>query len=59
MGLIVVVHYAGVSCEMDSILVIASRHGVRVVEDNAHGLFSRYKGTYTGKARLPRGTELP
>src|ERR1700687_2302074 len=34
---------------MDSILAIASRHGVRVVEDNAHGLFSRYKGTYTGK----------
>ena len=46
---IVVVHYAGVSCEMDSILAVASRHGVRVVEDNAHGLFSRYKGTYTGK----------
>jgi len=46
---IIVVHYAGVACEMDSILAIASRHGVRVVEDNAHGLFSRYKGTYTGK----------
>ena len=46
---IVVVHYAGVSCEMDSILAIASRHGVRLVEDNAHGLFSRYKGRYTGK----------
>lgn len=46
---IVVVHYAGVACEMESILAIASRHGVRVVEDNAHGLFSRYKGTYTGK----------
>jgi dTDP-4-amino-4,6-dideoxygalactose transaminase len=46
---IVVVHYAGVACEMDSILAIASRHGVRLVEDNAHGLFSRYKGTYTGK----------
>jgi dTDP-4-amino-4,6-dideoxygalactose transaminase len=45
---IVAVHYAGVSCEMDSILAIASRHGVRVVEDNAHGLFSRYKGAYTG-----------
>ena len=45
---IVVVHYAGVSCEMDSILAIASRHRVRVVEDNAHGLFSRYKGMYTG-----------
>jgi dTDP-4-amino-4,6-dideoxygalactose transaminase len=45
---IVVVHYAGVACEMDSILAIASRHGVRVVEDNAHGLFSRYQGGYTG-----------
>jgi dTDP-4-amino-4,6-dideoxygalactose transaminase len=44
---IVVVHYAGVACEMDSILAIASRHGVRVVEDNAHGLFSRYHGSYT------------
>ncbi len=46
---IIVVHYAGVSCEMDSILAIAARHGVRVVEDNAHGLFSRYKSLYTGK----------
>jgi len=45
---IVVVHYAGVPCEMDSILAIAARHGVRVVEDNAHALFSRYKGAYTG-----------
>ena len=45
---IVVVHYAGVSCEMDSILAIAARRGVRVVEDNAHALFSRYKGVYTG-----------
>jgi dTDP-4-amino-4,6-dideoxygalactose transaminase len=45
---LVVVHYAGVPCEMDTILAIAARHGVRVVEDNAHGLFSRYKGVYTG-----------
>jgi dTDP-4-amino-4,6-dideoxygalactose transaminase len=45
---IVVVHYAGVPCEMDAILAIAVRHGVRVVEDNAHALFSRYKGRYTG-----------
>lgn len=45
---IVVVHYAGVACEMEAILEIAARHGVRVVEDNAHGLFSRYKGAYTG-----------
>lgn len=45
---IVVVHYAGVPCEMETILAIAARHRVQVVEDNAHGLFSRYKGVYTG-----------
>lgn len=45
---IVVVHYAGVGCEMDAILQIAERHGVAVVEDNAHGLFGRYKGKYLG-----------
>jgi dTDP-4-amino-4,6-dideoxygalactose transaminase len=45
---IVVVHYAGIACEMDTILATAARHGVRVVEDNAHGLFARYKGSYTG-----------
>jgi dTDP-4-amino-4,6-dideoxygalactose transaminase len=45
---IVVVHYAGVACAMDAILAVAERHGVRVVEDNAHGLFARYQGKYTG-----------
>ncbi|HET9652949.1 MAG TPA: dTDP-4-amino-4,6-dideoxygalactose transaminase [Usitatibacter sp.] len=45
---IVVVHYAGVACEMDAILEIAKRHGIRVVEDNAHGLFGRYKGRNLG-----------
>jgi dTDP-4-amino-4,6-dideoxygalactose transaminase len=45
---IVPVHYAGVSCEMDTICAIAARNGVKVVEDNAHGLFSRYRGKYTG-----------
>ena len=45
---IVPVHYAGVGCEMDDILRIAARHGVAVVEDNAHGLFARYKGRYLG-----------
>lgn len=35
----VVVHYAGVGCEMDSILEVANRHHLPVVEDNAHGLF--------------------
>lgn len=45
---IVPVHYAGVGCEMDSILEIARRRGVAVVEDNAHGLFGKYKGKYLG-----------
>jgi dTDP-4-amino-4,6-dideoxygalactose transaminase len=45
---IVPVHYAGVGCEMDAIMEIAERHGVAVVEDNAHGLFGRYKGKYLG-----------
>jgi dTDP-4-amino-4,6-dideoxygalactose transaminase len=42
------VHYAGVGCEMDSILDIARRHNMAVVEDNAHGLFGKYKGKYLG-----------
>jgi dTDP-4-amino-4,6-dideoxygalactose transaminase len=45
---IVVVHYAGVACEMDTILEVAGRHGIPVVEDNAHGLFGKYKGRYLG-----------
>lgn len=45
---IVPVHYAGVGCEMDAILEIAARHHVTVVEDNAHGLFGKYKGKYLG-----------
>ena len=45
---IVPVHYAGVGCEMDSILEIATRHNVPVVEDNAHGLFGKYKGNLLG-----------
>jgi len=45
---IVVVHYAGVSCEMDSILDITSGQGIEVIEDNAHGLFGKYKGRLLG-----------
>ena len=45
---IVPIHYAGVGCDMDSILAIAGRHGVPVVEDNAHGLLGRYKGRWLG-----------
>ena len=45
---IVPVHYAGVGCEMDTILEIVARYHLAVVEDNAHGLFGRYKGKYLG-----------
>jgi len=45
---IVVVHYAGIGCEMDHILATAAERGIAVVEDNAHGLFGRYKGRYLG-----------
>ena len=45
---IVPVHYAGVGCDMDSIMDVAQRHNVAVVEDNAHGLFGKYKGKYLG-----------
>src|SRR5574340_350302 len=45
---VVPVHYAGVGCEMDAILELASARGAAVVEDNAHGLLGRYKGRYLG-----------
>lgn len=45
---IVPVHYAGVPCAMDRIMAIARDHGVAVVEDNAHALFARFQGRYTG-----------
>jgi dTDP-4-amino-4,6-dideoxygalactose transaminase len=45
---IVVVHYAGVACEMDEIMAIAQHHGIAVIEDNAHGLFGRYRGRQLG-----------
>lgn len=45
---IVPVHYAGVGCEMDAILELAAAHRIPVVEDNAHGLFGRYKGRQLG-----------
>ncbi|MEA2337320.1 MAG: dTDP-4-amino-4,6-dideoxygalactose transaminase [Thermoanaerobaculia bacterium] len=42
------VHYAGVGCEMDAIVDIARRHRLEIVEDNAHGLFGRYRGRLLG-----------
>jgi len=45
---IVVVHYAGVGCDMDAIMAIADKHGLFVVEDAAQGLMASYKGRPLG-----------
>jgi dTDP-4-amino-4,6-dideoxygalactose transaminase len=45
---IVAVHYAGVACDMDAIGAVAGERGIPVVEDNAHGLFGRYRGRPLG-----------
>lgn len=45
---IVVVHYAGVGCEMDMIQEIAIKHGIPIVEDAAQGVMSTYKGRALG-----------
>jgi dTDP-4-amino-4,6-dideoxygalactose transaminase len=45
---IVPVHYAGVACEMDTIMAIAKRHGLKVVEDAAQGVMATYKGRALG-----------
>ena len=42
------VHYAGVGCEMDTILNIAKKHNLKVVEDAAQGVMSKYKGKPLG-----------
>lgn len=45
---ILVVHYAGVACAMDEITAVASRHGLPIVEDNAHGFLGLYRGRALG-----------
>lgn len=45
---IVPVHYAGVACEMDTIMEIARAHGLKVIEDAAQGVSARYKGRALG-----------
>ena len=46
--IIVAVHYAGVACEMDTIMDIAHRHNLKVIEDAAQGVMSYYKGRALG-----------
>jgi dTDP-4-amino-4,6-dideoxygalactose transaminase len=45
---ICVVHYGGVACEMEKLTKIAERYKLVLIEDNAHGLFAKYKGRYLG-----------
>lgn len=45
---IVPVHYAGIACEMDTIMSIAKKHGLKVVEDAAQGVMASYKGRALG-----------
>lgn len=45
---VIVVHYAGLACDMDPILALASAHGLRVIEDAAHALPTLYKGRLVG-----------
>lgn len=45
---IIVMHYAGIACEMDTIMAIARRHNLKVVEDAAQGVMSSYKGQALG-----------
>jgi len=45
---ICIVHYAGVACEMDAIIDIAARHGIKVIEDAAQAIMSSYRGRPLG-----------
>jgi len=45
---IVVVHYGGVACEMDELIAISKKHNLDLVEDNAHGLFGKYRDRCLG-----------
>ncbi len=45
---IVPVHYAGVACEMDTIMALAAKYGLKVIEDAAQGVMSSYKGRALG-----------
>jgi dTDP-4-amino-4,6-dideoxygalactose transaminase len=45
---IFLVHYAGVGCEMETIMAVARRYSLAVVEDNAHGLYGKYRDRYLG-----------
>ncbi len=45
---VVPVHYAGIACEMDAICAIGKKYGLYIIEDNAQGVFGKYKGKHLG-----------
>lgn len=45
---IIVVHYGGYSCQMEEIMALADRHGLKVIEDNAHGPTGKWRERYLG-----------
>ena len=45
---VVAVHYAGVGCELDAIVDLARDRSIALIEDNAHGLFGKYRGRHLG-----------
>ena len=45
---ICLIHYGGVACEMEKITKLAENYKLPIIEDNAHGLFAKYKGKYLG-----------
>jgi len=45
---ICVVHYGGVACEMERLVKLAKDNDLMLIEDNAHGLFAKYRGKYLG-----------
>ena len=45
---IVPVHYAGVGCDLDTVGALGAEHGIRIIEDNAHGLMGSFQGRLLG-----------
>ncbi len=45
---ICLVHYGGIACEMEKIINLAESYNLPIIEDNAHGLYAKYKGKYLG-----------
>ncbi|MDC1060361.1 dTDP-4-amino-4,6-dideoxygalactose transaminase, partial [Alphaproteobacteria bacterium] len=45
---IILVHYAGIPCNLTKIMKLSKKYKINIIEDNAHGLFAKYKGKFLG-----------